>query len=64
LINLEQRFDRFLEAHPAHLVHVHGNDWLPRELVERARARKPVLVTPGDAADPARCAQMYRQVGP
>jgi GT2 family glycosyltransferase len=63
LIEMEKRFDRFLAASPADLVHVHdGGEWLSRDLVERARAKRPMLLTPGEVVDPARCAQVYRQV--
>lgn len=63
LIDLEKRFPTFLAASPAHLVHFHGGpDWLPAEVIERARGERPVLVTPDEPADPARCAQMYRRV--
>jgi hypothetical protein len=35
---------------------------MPEHHVEMARRLKPVLTTPGEIAEPARCAAFYRRV--
>src|SRR5688572_22068393 len=62
LIDFEERFERFLAASPAGLVHFHDPDsWMPLHHVERAREQHAVLTTPGETADAARCAEFYRR---
>jgi hypothetical protein len=62
LIDFEERFERFLAASPAGLVHFHDPEaWMPEHHVEMARKLRPVLTTPGEVVDPARCAAYYRR---
>ena len=63
LMEFESRFAAFIEACAPTVVHFHGDDWLPSNLIDHARDHWPVLVMPGDAHDPARCAAMYRRAG-
>ena len=64
LIDFEERFERFLAASPADLVHFHDPEgWMPPHHVESARKLRAVLTTPEGAADAARCAAYYRRVG-
>jgi hypothetical protein len=63
LIDFEERFERFLAASPAGLVHFHDPEsWMPQHHVETARKLRPVLTTPGETADPGRCEEFYRRV--
>ena len=63
LIDFERSFAKFLAASPANLVHFRGpEDWVPDALIEMARKERAVLVSPGEVADVARCAQAYRRV--
>ena len=62
LVDFDSRFDKFLAASPANIVHFHAPDsWMPEAIVESARRARAVLTTPFNA-DPARCAQVYRRV--
>jgi GT2 family glycosyltransferase len=57
LIDFESAFQRFLLASPAQVVHFHGP-----QLLDAARRERPVLTTPGDTADPARCRDAYARI--
>jgi len=62
LIDFETRFASFVKVCAPTVVHVHGTDWIPPQLVDPVRDIVPVLTTPADAAlDVARCAELYRR---
>ncbi len=62
LIRFEERFGRFLDASPATLVHVHGEEnWKAMGIFEAARAAgRATLQTPEAALDIERCAAAYK----
>jgi len=62
LVDFDARFEKFLAASPANVVHFHAPEtWMPESHVEMARRSRAVLTTPMNP-DPARCAQVYRRV--
>ena len=62
LLDFETRFAQFVQAAAPTVVHIHGTDWIPQELVDPLRDLYPVLTTPPEAAnDTARCAEQYRR---
>jgi len=63
LIDFEERFERFLAASPAGLIHFHDPEsWMPEHHVEMARKARPTVTTPGEIAEATRCASLYRRV--
>ncbi len=62
LHDFEDRLASFVHAAAPTVVHVHGTDWIPPELIDPLRDLVPVLTTPPEAAnDAARCAEQYRR---
>lgn len=61
LIRFAERFRKFLDASPATLVHVHGEeDWNILGVVEAAREAGRATLQTNTALDVERCAQAYR----
>jgi hypothetical protein len=61
LLDFEERLGSFISASAPTVVHLHGSAWIPPSLLETVQSAHPVLVTPPDAEDPARCATLYQR---